>query len=190
MGKVTGGMTISLDGFVNDRNGSVARLYPNFEALGETDWLQESIKTTGAVLMGRHAYDMGQGDFTGYEYQVPIFVLTHNVPEKAAKGENDNLSFTFVTDGLESAVKGAKAAAGDKNVVVVGGASTIQQCLNAGLLDELEIDIAPVLLNEGLRLFEHLQSEHIELERTVVKNSPLGTNMSFRVLKAVPSSTQ
>src|SRR5512134_3586317 len=126
-------MTISLDGFVNDRNGSVSRLYPDLAALGETESLQEAIKTTGAVVMGRHAYDMAQGNFTGYEFQVPIFVVTHHVPETAAKGENDQLKFHFVTDGFESAIEQAKAAAGDKNVTLIGGANAAQQCIRTGL---------------------------------------------------------
>jgi dihydrofolate reductase len=149
-------MAMSLDGFVNDRNGDVGRLYPDLEALRKTEMLQESIKTTGAVVMGRRAYDMAEGDFTGYEFQVPIFVLSHDVPEKVAKGENERLSFTFVTDGIESAIEKAKAAAGDKYVTVIGGANTAQQCIQAGLLDEIQIGIVPVLLGEGLRLFEHI----------------------------------
>jgi len=184
MGKVIGGMTISLDGFVNDRNGDVSRLYPDLGALRETELLQESIKMTGAVVMGRGAYDMANGDFTGYEFQVPIFVVTHHIPDKAAKGENDKLKFHFVTDGLESAMKQAKAAAGDKNVTVVGGANTTQQCIKAGLLDELEIGIMPILLGEGLRLFEHLGTEPIELEKIRVIESPAGrTDIIFRVVK-------
>jgi dihydrofolate reductase len=69
MGKVIVGTTMSLDGFMSDSNGSLARLYPDREELRQTEMLQESMKSTGAVVMGRHAYDMAQGDFTGYEYQ-------------------------------------------------------------------------------------------------------------------------
>src|SRR5204862_3320437 len=129
MGKVIIGATMSLDGFMNDRNGDVSRLYPDMEALRRTEMLQEEIQTTGAVVMGRRAYGMAEGDFTDYEFQVPIFVLTHDVPEKVAKGENEKLSFTFVTDGIESAIAQAKAAAGDKYVTVIGGADTAQQCI-------------------------------------------------------------
>src|SRR5205809_280725 len=150
MGKVLLGMTMSLDGFINDRNGDVSRLYPDLGELRKTEMLQESIKTTGGVVMGRHAYDMAHGDFTDYEYQVPIFVLTHHVPEKVAKGENGKLKFNFVTDGIESAVEQAKAAAGDKYVTVIGGANTAQQCINKSLLDELQVGIIPVLLDGGL----------------------------------------
>src|SRR5215472_12324497 len=101
MGKVIVGATMSLDWFMSDRDGDVGRLYPDLEALRKTEMLQEEIRMTGAVVMGRRAYDMGEGDFTDYEYQVPIFVLTHAVPKKVAKGENDQLTVTFVADGIQ-----------------------------------------------------------------------------------------
>ena len=159
MGKVIIGATMSLDWFMNDRNGDVSRLYPDLEALRRTEMLQEEIRTTGAVVMGRRAYDMAEGDLTDYEYQVPIFVLTHAVPEQEVKGENDQLTLTFVTTGIERAIDLAKAAAGDKHVMVVGGAKTAQQCLRAGLVDEIHIGIAPVLFGEGLRFFEPRSEE-------------------------------
>jgi dihydrofolate reductase len=183
MGKVIVGTTMSLDGFIADRNGNVGRLYPDLAELRKAEFLQESIRNTGAVVMGRHAYDMAQGDFTGYEYQVPIFVLTHEPPEKETKGQNEGLRIAFVTNGIESAIAQAKAAAGDKDVTVVGGADTAQQCLRAGLVDELEIGIVPVLLGEGLRFFEHLGDEQIELERIRVLESPGRTDVLFRVVK-------
>jgi dihydrofolate reductase len=182
MGKVLFGMTISLDGYVNDRNGDVSCLYPDLGALRHTEMLQEMIQTTGAVVMGRRAYDMAEGDFTDYEFQVPIFVLTHAVPEKGARGENGSLTFTFVTDGIESAIEQAKAAAGDKCVTVIGGADTAQQCIKKGLLDELQIGIVPVLLGGGLRLFERV-GKQIELERMRVRESPGRTDLRFRVVK-------
>src|SRR5260221_3596010 len=106
---------------MNDRNGDVSRLYPDLEAVRQTEMLQEEIRTTGAVVMGRRAYDMAEGDLTNYEFQVPVFVLTHHVPDMVIKGENDKLTVTFVTDGIQSALEKAKAAAGDKDVMVVGG---------------------------------------------------------------------
>jgi dihydrofolate reductase len=154
------------------------------EQFRESEVLQEQIRTTGAVVMGRHAYDMANGDFTGYEFQVPIFVITHNVPDSVAKGENNKLSFTFITDGVESAVEKARAAAGGKNVTVIGSANIAQQCLRARLVDELHIDVMPVLLGGGLRFFEHLDGEQIELERTaVVEVSPTRTHLEFRLVK-------
>lgn len=175
-------MTISLDGFINDSSGSVARLYPDLGELAQTDMLQEAIRTTGAVVMGRHSYDMANGDFTGYEYQAPLFIVTHQAPEQVAKGENDKLSFTFITNGVASAIQQAKAAAGNKNVVIVGGANLIQQCLNTGLMDELEIGIMPVLLGAGLRLFDNLDATY-ELEKIKLIESPGGrTDIFFRVI--------
>ena len=127
--------------------------------------------------------DMAQGDLTGYEYQVPIFVLTHQAPEKAAKGENERLAFTFVTDGIESAIEKARAAAGDKDVTVIGGANTAQQIIRAGLADELHIGIVPVLFGEGLRFFDNLGAEQTELERIRVLESPTRTDILFRVVQ-------
>ena len=183
MGNIIIGATMSLDGFMNDRHGDVSRLYPDFEALHRTEMLQEEIRTTGAVVMGRRAYDMAAGDLTGYEYQVPIFVLTHHVPEQGPKGENDRLKVTFITDGIESAIAKARAAAGDKQVTVVGGANTAQQCLRAGLVDEIHIGIVPVLFGEGLRFFEPLVDEQMQLERTRVFESPTRTDLWFSVVK-------
>src|SRR5450432_3444314 len=178
MGKVIVGTTMSLDGFINDRNGDVGRLYPDLEALQTTEVLAEAIRTTGAVVMGRRAYAMGDPDAyaDAYEYQVPIFVLTHTVPEKRPK-ENDRLTFTFVTSGIEWAVEQAKAVAGDKHVMVIGGANTAQQCIRAKLCDEIQIGIIPVLLGEGLRFFEHSGGETIELERMRVMKSPARTDL-------------
>lgn len=184
MGKVIGGMTLSLDGFVHDRNGSVSRLYPDFDSVRESEMLKESIENTGAVVMGRRSYEMGDPDEYAdtYEYQVPIFVLTHHPPEKHPK-ETDKLTFTFVTDGIDSAVAQAKAAAGSRDVTIVGGASTIQQCIKRGLLDELHVDIMPVLLGAGLRLFDHLGDEPIELEKIKVLEIGARTAFQFRIVK-------
>jgi dihydrofolate reductase len=177
MANVIIGATMSLDGFISDRNGDVSCLYPDFEALHGTEMLREEIRTTGAVVMGRHAYDMAAGDFTGYEYQTPIFVLTHHVPEQAAIGQNDRLTITYVADGVESAVAQAKAAAGAKHVTVVGGANTAQQCIRAGLVDEIHIGVVPVVLGDGLRFFEPLANEGLNLVQTRVFESPTRTDL-------------
>jgi len=127
MGKVVLGMTMSLDGFINDRNGSMTSLYRDFDEFRDSENLKESEKSTGAVVMGRRTYAIGDPDeyADNYEFQVPIFVLTRATPEKLPK-ENEELTFIFVTDGIESTIEQAKAAAGDKDVTVIGGASTIQ----------------------------------------------------------------
>jgi dihydrofolate reductase len=186
MGKVVLGMTMSIDGFINDRSGSVNALYPDLAELRETEPLKESIQNTGAVVMGRNAFAMAEDpDFyaDNYEFQVPIFVLTHEPPKKHPK-ETEALTFTFVTDGIESAIEQAKVAAGEKEVTIIGGASVAQQCLKAGLVDELEIDVMPVLLCEGLRLFEDINTKQTQLERLTVMELPGGrTHLKFRVLK-------
>ena len=138
---------------------------------------------TGAVVMGRHSFDMAGGDLTGYEYQVPIFVLTHVVPKQTIKGENDRLKVIFVTDGIESAIAQARAAAGEKHVMMVGGANTAQQCLQAGLVDEIHMGIVPVLFGEGLRFFGPSINEQLKLERTRVFVSETRTDIWFRVVK-------
>jgi dihydrofolate reductase len=185
MANVIVGMTISLDGFVNDRQGSVAALYPDFASLRQSEPLQEAIQNTGAVVMGRQAYAMAADPdwYAGnYEFQVPIFVLTHTAPQTQPR-QTDTLRFTFVTDGIASAISQAKATAGAKDVTVIGGASTIQQCLQAGLADELHLDIMPVLLGDGLRLFDAMSTAPIHLERMQVMALPGGrTHLRFRVV--------
>jgi dihydrofolate reductase len=183
MAKVIVGTTMSLDGFMNDRQGSLSHLYPNLEDLRQTEMLQESMKRTGAVVMGRHAYDMAQGDLTGYEYQVPIFVVTHHPPKQVAKGQNDRLKIIFVTDGIETAIEQAKAAAGEKDVTIVGGASTAQQIINARLFDEIEIGIVPELFGGGLRFFDNLMIPDLKLEQVRILQSPSRIDVRYRVVK-------
>jgi dihydrofolate reductase len=186
MAKVILGTTMSLDGFINDHSGSVAPLYPDLETWRDTEPGRESIQNTGAVVMGRNSFAMAEDPdwFAGnYEYQVPIFVLTHQPPKRHPR-ETDNLTFTFVTEGIESAIAQAKVAAGNKDVNVIGAASTARQCLQAGLADELHIDIMPVLLGGGLRLFEDIDNDQIQLERLKVIELPGGrTHQRFRIVR-------
>jgi dihydrofolate reductase len=186
MAKVILGATMSLDGFINDRNGSVAALYPDLAALRETAPLRESIQNTGAVVMGRNSFAMAEDPDSiadTYEYQVPIFVLTHQPPERHPR-ENDRLSFTFVTDGIENGIARAKAAAGDKDVTVIGAASTARQCLQAGLADELHMAIMPVLLCGGLRMFDDMDVDPIRLQKRKVVELPGGSmHIEYRIVK-------
>jgi dihydrofolate reductase len=184
MAKVIAGMTISLDGFVADQTGSASRLYPDLAALRGTDYMDALIEATGAVLMGKRTFEMGDPDsyLGNYEFQVPIFVLTHEPPQVAPK-QDERLTFTFVTDGVESAVAQATTVAGEKAVQVVGGASVIRQLLQAGLLDELRVDVMPVLLGAGLRLFEDTDLERVQLEKIGVQEVGPRTSLSFLVRK-------
>ncbi len=111
------------------------------------------------------------------------FVFTDKAPEKHPK-ETDKLTFTFVTDGIKSAIWQAKAVAGDKNVTIIGSASTTQQCIRAGLADELHIDIIPIFLYGGFRPFEDIGTKPIRMEKIKVVELPAGrTYLRFRVVK-------
>ena len=122
--------------------------------------MNAAIEQTGAVVMGRRTFEMGDPDsYVGnYEFQVPILVVTHHPPAVPPK-QDEHLTFTFVTEGVETAIEQAKAAAADKVVQVVGGASILQQLLRAGLVDELHLAVMPVVFGGGLRLLENLGPE-------------------------------
>jgi dihydrofolate reductase len=129
--------------------------------------------------MGRRMFDHAEepwGDDPPFHTQV--FVLTHRAREPLVK--EGGTTFTFVTDGIERALEEAKAAAGDKDVSIAGGANAIQQYLKAGLLDEMQIHVVPVLLGDGRRLFEDLGTEPIELEGIRVIDSKDVTHLRFR----------
>lgn len=186
MAKVILGVTISLDGFAEDRNGSVGALYPDLEIYDNTEVMLEAVQNTGAVVMAWKEFAMAEDPdwFSGnYEFQVPIFVFTDNAPKKHPK-ETDRLTFTFVTDGIKSAVRQAKAAAGDKDVTIIGSAGTTNECLKAGVADELQIDIIPVFLKAGFRPFEDPGTTSIRVERIKVVELPAGrTHLRFRIMK-------
>jgi dihydrofolate reductase len=185
MSRVIAGMTMSLDGFVCDAKGDLSALYPDLEQLRQTKMLKESIRQTGAALMGRRTYDLfPNGDLTEYEYQTPIFVVTHKPPAKAPKGQNANLSVHFVTEGTTSALQQAKRAAGKKDVTVVGGADILGQLLHAGLVDELQIGIVPIVLGRGLRFFENASDVKLKVESTRVLESPGRTDLFYRLSKS------
>ena len=181
MAKVIVGMTTSLDGFVADPDGGADLLYPDLESLRGSAYMDAMIDETGAVLMGRRTFEMGDPDsYVGnYEFQTPIFVLTREPPQVQPR-QDERLTFTFVTDGLESAVAQAAAAAGDKAVTVVGGASVAHQLLEAGLVDELRLDVMPVILGAGLRFLENIPSG-LRLEKIGVQEVGVRTSLRFRI---------
>ena len=182
MGKVLLDMAVSLDGFIAGPNDEDGGLHDWFFSPSGAEAVDESVRATGAIVLGRRTYDQGDSmdGFADSPYTVEHFVLTHDVPEEAAKGE---MTFIFVTDGIESAIERAKAASGDRNVAVGGGASIAQQCLKAGLVDEIQVHLVPVLLGEGIRLFEHLGGGKIELEKTRVVEAPSVTHLMYRIVK-------
>ena len=205
MGRVFTDITTSLDGFIAGPNDGLElplgaggeRLHqwvyeleswrePHGLAGGKTnrdsEVLEETLRTTGAIVVGRRMFGNARGWGDNPPFHRPVFVLTHEAREKQSK--EGGTTFVFVNDGIESALKQAKAAAGEKDVSIGGGANTIQQYLKAGLLDEIQVHIAPMLLGDGIRLFEQLGSQPIELETTRVIDSPTGvTHLRFRIIK-------
>jgi dihydrofolate reductase len=193
MGKVISGISMSLDGFVTGPNVSRAQqLGDGGDVLHRWLWdpdardaklLDGMAKDVGSILMGRRSYDLAEGDGGwgdgGPAGPAPCFVLTHKPP--APETVRAPSVFTFVTDGIHSGVQQAKAAAKDK-VVGVHGASAAQQCLAAGLLDEILISLAPVVLGSGTRLFEHLGGQ-VQFERIDVIATPNATHLRFKVIR-------
>src|SRR5213082_3857992 len=170
MSKVVAIMSMSLDGYVADRNDGVGEVFDWYMNSGDVEFhtggsdpmtfkvseasaqhLRRLWSELGALITGRRTFEVADG-WGGNHAWGPAFVLTHQIP---AGWPRPDSTVHFVTDGIESAVKQARAAAAGKSVGV-HGADTIQQCLNAGLLDELNIAIAAVLLGSGVRLFDHL----------------------------------
>ena len=158
----------------------------------DSEILEESMNATGATVMGRRMFSGGEGPWEddpnagGWwgddpPFHQPVFVLTHHAHEPVTK--RGGTTITFVTDGIEAALEEARAAAAEKDVLVAGGATVAQQYLRAGLLDELQIHLAPILLGGGVRLFDQLGANDVELESTRVIESPAVTHLRFRVVK-------
>ena len=171
MSKVVALMSMSLDGYVADANDGVAEVFDWYfsgdvevpTASGTSgmtfrvsapsaEHLRGLVAETGAMLTGRRTFEVADGWGGQHPWDVPAFVVTHEVPDGWPRPGS---TVQFVTDGIESAVAQAKSAASPKTVAV-HGAQTIQQCLDSGLLDEIHIDLGAVLLGAGVRLFDHL----------------------------------
>ena len=157
----------------------------------DTEVVEESVAGVGSTVMGRRMFSGGAGSWEDDPnadawwgddppFHHPVFILTHHPRETVTK--QGGTTFTFVTDGIESALDQARAAAGDQDVAVAGGANVVQQYLTAGLLDELQLHVVPVLLGGGVRLFGD-GAETVPLERTRVIESPSVTHLRYRVLK-------
>jgi dihydrofolate reductase len=198
MSKVFALMSVSLDGFVADRNDGVAEVFDWYMNSGDVeikvggsdpmtfhvsqpsaDYLRGTISEIGAMISGRRTFDKAEG-WGGNHAWGPAFVLTHHIPDGWPR---PNSTVHFVTDGIESAVNQAKAAAAGKSVAV-HGANTIQQCLNAGLLDEIHVDVAAVLLGSGIRLFDHLAGTPAVLGNPTVTAGVGVTHLRYPVRKA------
>ena len=203
MGRVRFDVTMSLDGFIAGPNdGPEQGLGEGGEQLHQwvydlASWrephglaggvtnqdseiLEEAVRATGAVIVGRRMFDNAKGWGEEPPFHVPVFVVTHEAREQLGRSDT---TFTFVSDGIRSALEQAKAAAGGKDVSIGGGADVAQQYLKAGLVDELQIHVAPLILGSGVRLFDRLGDAQIQLEKTSVIDSPAVTHLRFRVVR-------
>jgi dihydrofolate reductase len=158
------------------------------EVTASTPLFEEALGAAGAVIMGRNMFGGGPGPWGedpwkgwwGEEppFGMPVFVLTHHEREPLMLGET---TFTFVSDGIESALAQAREAAGDKDVTLGGGANVAQQYLSAGLVDEMQLNVVPVLLGDGARLFDGGAGAGLELEPILVVDTPEVTHLRYRV---------
>lgn len=204
MGKVVFDITVSLDGYVaGPDDGPEQGLGTGGERLHEwalelASWrephgleggevnasseiLEEGLSASGAVVVGKRMFDNAHGWGDVPPFHKPVFVLTHTPREPLEK--EGGTTFTFVTDGIESAIEQAKSAAGDRDVSIGGGASTAQQALKAGLVDEVQLTVAPILLGGGVRLFEGLGPDDVEFELIRVVEGPKATHLKYRVVR-------
>jgi dihydrofolate reductase len=190
MGKVFLEITMSLDGFVagpditlQDPMGKEGPQLHDWMFGAKTDadntLITELINNTGAVILGNYTYTTAIIDAWGNAspFASPAFVVCTKAPSATVQG------FTYITDGLRSALDKAKAAAGAKDVWIMGGAYTAQQFLQAGLIDELHIHIAPVLLARGRRLFEYFGPQPINLKKIKTIDTPGAVHIRFQVIK-------
>ncbi|MEV6522685.1 dihydrofolate reductase family protein [Longispora sp. NPDC051575] len=193
MGKVLVHATVSLDGYLAGPDASVdqplgeggMRLHEwvFHRPAHETDEavIAELFATTGAVVLGRRTFEVGVGAWEDTPYPAPSFVLTHQPRENLVMASG---TFTFVTGGAGEALRRARAAAGDRDVTLMG-ADVSRQYLLAGHVDEVHLQLAPVLLGGGTRLFDGLADAGVTLERTRVLESPLVTHLRYAVRRPV-----
>jgi dihydrofolate reductase len=203
MTTVVATMSISLDGMGSGHNQTEERPFGDMPQHTVHHWMVDTpeenraeidaIVSAGAYVMGRNMFGPIRGEWSGDwrgwwgenpPYHAPVFVLTH-YPRESIEMEGGT-TFHFVTEGIEAALERAKDAAGDRDVHIAGGVSTINQYLAAGLIDELMLQIAPVVVGEGLRLFEGVSG--FELEQIAVRSASLVTHVRYRVVRPLAAA--
>ena len=192
MGKVIYDISMSLDGFITAANvRPEAGLGDGGERLHEWAFNSSDPRnrellakgaSLGAIISGRHNYDLAvpywQADGPTGDARVPTVVVSHSVPKDITNGG----VYSFA-DGIEAALEKAQKAAGDKDVAIMGGGNIAAQFFKLGLVDEISIHLVPVLFGSGIRLFEHLGSEHVQLETTEVTETKEAIHLRFRIIK-------
>lgn len=193
MSKVIFDMSMSLDGFVR-ATGATAQepLGKGGERLHEWamgadpaggELVAAAVSEAGAYICGRRTYDDSvawwKADGPTGPARVPLFVVTHRAPDDAPEGG----VYTFVTDGIDSALRQAVRTAAGKDVLVMGGPDVGLQLVRAGLVDHIGVHLVPVLFGGGLRFFEHIGDDHIRLEKVSVVDTPQATHLLYRIAK-------
>lgn len=197
MGKITTQFTLSLDGFIAGPNDEIDRLFgwygqgdaafalpgtdrPFRVWRASADYLRQEWGALGAIVTGRHDFEVSNAYGGVSPLGIPMFIVTHRAPQ--LEWVQPGSPFTFVLEGVEQAVKLARQAAGEKNIGV-SGTTIVQHCLRTGLVDEILIDLAPILLGAGKRLFDELGGVPIDLEKLSVIDTPSVTHLKYRVRK-------
>lgn len=200
MGKIMTGASVSLDGFISGPNESgFEHLFTWYNAgdiefpsalptveftLTEPDhrYLKEYVDSVGALVVGRRLFNITDGWGGTHPFDLPVVVVTHSVPEEWVRAHPD-APFTFVTDGIERAIEKARQIAGDKNIGVTAG-KLASQCLELGLVDEISIDLVPVLLGAGTRYFEELNSGAVLLDGPEIIQGARVTHLRYTVRRS------
>jgi dihydrofolate reductase len=198
MGQVISNLSMSLDGFIEDAQGSVDKLFEWYstgpvqtetanpdltfhQSAEDAEFFQETVDSIGAIIAGRRLFDVAHGWNGVHPAGVPVFVVTHRVPTPEEWPHQD-AAITFVTDGVDSAIAQAMAVAGDKDVSIASP-SIAQQALDAGLLDVITIDLVPCLLGSGTPYFANLASTPVRLDDPVVRHGNRVTHLRYRVTR-------
>jgi dihydrofolate reductase len=194
--KIVANMSMSLDGFIAEPTDGVGELFDWYNtgpvavtmpgdhparhvsmSAASAEYLNAKLASLGALIAGRRLFDFAEGWGGAHPAGAPVFVVTHQAPEGWPHS-----GFTFVTDGVESAVAQAAEVAGDK-CVTIASPDIAQQVLRAGLLDEISVDLVPVLFGQGIRLFGDLLDGHVMLEDPEVVQGTRVTHLTYRVRK-------
>ena len=196
MSRVIAGFSMSLDGFVADPDDRVEQVFKWYSAGGTdaevmagdqafgitregAEFIEEAGRGAGVLVTARRTFDIAHAWGGKHPMDVPMVVVTHRIPQEWVNREGS--PFTFVTEGVAKAIDVAREIAGDKDVVV-GAPSVTQQCLQLGLLDAIHIDLAPVVLGRGIRLFDQLTTP-VELDVTEASGNPHVTHITYRVIR-------
>jgi dihydrofolate reductase len=196
MARVIGELSMSLDGFIAEKDDGIGPLFDWYgsgpvetptafpdrwtfrTSSASAGYLREALRNIKAMIAGRRLFDVGGWGVNGMPFGVPIFVVTHSVPDGWPRADAP-LPVTFVTDGVRSAVEQAATVAGEDGWVGVGGPNVVQQCLRLGLLDEVRISLVPAFLGDGIRFFDGLPAALLD-GPDVVEGDRV-THLTYRV---------